>query len=133
MYKEKLIEVPMYKSRVMFIATDDIDQLFEKRGLDLREDERPGIGVIYAHTFDYKIEIGKFKDHTCIFIIGNPNYKYRKFSISALVHEVVHVKNFMYRHLGIKSDLINDEPEAYLVDTLFKEAYEFYKKYMKWK
>lgn len=38
-----------------------------------------------------------------------------------IAHECVHIKNIIFRNKGIKPDIANDEPEAYLVGFLFKE------------
>lgn len=48
-----------------------------------------------------------------------------------IVHEAVHVKNKLYMTLGIKNDRNNDEPEAYLMEWIFKkisQEFEIYNK-----
>lgn len=47
--------------------------------------------------------------------------------LSNIVHEIVHIKNYIYEDAGINLDLVNDENEAYLSGWLFDEIYSFIK------
>lgn len=44
-----------------------------------------------------------------------------------LVHELVHIKNEIYKHIGAKIDHENDEHEAYLMSFLFKKTSKYVK------
>lgn len=47
--------------------------------------------------------------------------------LSALVHECVHAAHVLMRHRGIKQDLNNDEPEAYLTEWIFQRCMDYSK------
>lgn len=39
--------------------------------------------------------------------------------LSLIVHEITHLKNYVFSDLGIQADLHNDENEAYFMEYLF--------------
>lgn len=43
---------------------------------------------------------------------------------SVIAHEIVHAASYTFEHAGIKMDVENDEPFAYLVGWLTKKVYE---------
>lgn len=43
---------------------------------------------------------------------------------ATVVHECIHVKNFIFLHCGVKPDPDNDEHEAYFVSYLFFQVWE---------
>lgn len=40
--------------------------------------------------------------------------------IPLMSHEIVHLKNYIFKHVGVEIDYNNDEAEAYYVQGLFK-------------
>ena len=60
--------------------------------------------------------------------ILNPNYGYGQYITPGIIaHEAVHAKNMLFDDVNIVCDLINDEPEAYMVEWFTDQASEFYK------
>jgi len=51
----------------------------------------------------------------------------RGLEIDTIAHEAIHIKNMVYSHSGIKHDLSNDEPEAYLTGWIVGQIYNCYK------
>lgn len=51
----------------------------------------------------------------------------RDLEIDTIAHEAIHIKNMVYSHSGIKHDLANDEPEAYLTGWIVGQIYNCYK------
>lgn len=45
-----------------------------------------------------------------------------KFDYAVLAHECVHAVNMTFESRGIKPDLLNDEPQAYFVECLVRQA-----------
>ncbi len=45
--------------------------------------------------------------------------------VNTIAHECVHVKNYIYGSVGVKTDPDNDEAEAYFFGYLFSAVYEF--------
>lgn len=45
--------------------------------------------------------------------------------VNTVAHECVHVKNFIYDHVGVKENYDNDEAEAYFFGYLFSAVYNF--------
>lgn len=46
------------------------------------------------------------------------------YNLAVIVHEVVHIVNFIFKSCGVKLDIDNDEPQAYLTSWLFNEISE---------
>ena len=51
------------------------------------------------------------------------------FTIGTIAHEAFHITNFMMKRVGIKPDIENDEPQAYLLSLIVEHVYKQYKKY----
>lgn len=45
--------------------------------------------------------------------------------LSNIAHEIVHLKNHIFKTIGAQVDFDNDEPEAYLTGYLFDKIYNF--------
>ncbi len=69
----------------------------------------------------------KFYQDNFLTVIFSPE----NFDVGTIAHEVVHIKNLVYKHAGIKHDGENDEPEAYLSGWLADEINKAYLEYKK--
>ncbi len=55
----------------------------------------------------------------------------KHFEAGFVTHEVIHIKNAVFKHAGLKHDSENDEPEAYLCGWLAEEIHKAYLEYKK--
>lgn len=102
MIKEKRIKVPIYNTFIFVGFYDDSEELNKKYGTDS------------THT----------TDAICWGSIGGTAVFFNKNKISqrVIAHECVHIVNYIFKEKGIKLDLNNDEPQAYLMDWVFNEV-----------
>lgn len=98
--KKKFI-CPLTKQDVNLHYLDDIEDLSKKHNL-------PDMGKFKGFVFSNK---GEFH------VVFLKQY----YSTGVLVHEVVHLVNFIFEHIGQKLDLINDEFQAYYTQYWFEK------------
>ncbi len=96
--------------------------------------------TIYVSIFDNWDEISKYHkgaidDEREGFILTNNLYPTKiKFFVnsecpSCIIHEIVHIKNIIFDIIHYSPNSDNDEPEAYLVQYLYKKIIEVYYKH----
>lgn len=125
MYRDFLYQHQTYPIKVKFIDSDSLNQVI-KQNPALKEWGAGRLKPLYGTTVDSFIS-QKGQDWKCIYVVMNMKKGLPKIQISTIVHEIVHVKNFIFDHIGHSTSLENDEPEAYLIGELTKVANEFYK------
>lgn len=105
MTKEILIKIPIYTGYLRVIISDDFEHVCKKYDVDL---DAADTG---AFVFTEIIKGGhKFS------IVLKPNA-----SNGYIVHESVHLCSNIYDIHGIKPDIHNDEPQAYLTEWLYEQ------------
>ncbi len=117
-YKQKRLIVPIYKSLVYFIDTNNCDKLNSTH--PTTEENEP-----YAFASNLK----KYRNGTITnyyVIVLNTKGSYKKPSIGVLAHECLHLVDMIFRNYGVKPDFKNDEPNAYLLEYFVNEAMKFY-------
>lgn len=82
----------------------------------------PGINITWADDMEAWTNDHFYKDYVIAVV-----FDARLLSVDTIAHEVVHIKNMVYTHAGIKHDPKNDEPEAYLSGWLVGKIWECYK------
>lgn len=50
--------------------------------------------------------------------------------MSTVVHELEHVKNLVWKHIGYEVKVDNDEPDAYLMSYLFEQVEKILRKHL---
>lgn len=106
-FKEKQICVPIYSVKVKFAWTNNM--------------------VKYCKRYDitgvekYDGLVTSIDNDDVVLMVLNV-----KADLSVLFHEIIHVKNDVFKIVGIELDLDNDEAEAYLVSFLSEKAISFY-------
>ena len=103
----KHIKVPLYFQRLTIIQTDDFETIEEAYKLE----EAPS--KYEAMVFPWKGDI---------VAVFNSNV-----TPSIIAHEAVHICNMVFWNVGVKKDLLNDEPEAYLVGWLVDQIHKIVK------
>ena len=116
MFRDKIMEFPIYRGMLCIIDTDERDKISEKYKIDL-EDE------LFAFTLEHYVDT-EIKDCYCIFVIlntANPS----KVTTGIIAHEAFHAANFLLNRRGHKFSYDNDEAHAYLVEWIAEEVQKF--------
>lgn len=106
--RSKTIEVPIYGCYLTIIFTKDLNEVVKKYKLSGNWNE------FGALTFEDKL---KYRHYVVAFTDAN--------HLSNIVHEIVHIKNYIFLGINAKVDIQNDEPEAYLSGWLFDQINNF--------
>ena len=113
MRKEKVV-IPIYFGELVLIQVKKLSSLNKKYNMDLKECHA-------ACVFDIVTKKGKLQ-----YVVAFE----KKTDDSIIDHERIHLINKIFIDRQIKLDLVNDEPQAYLMGWLFKECKKFLDK--KW-
>lgn len=106
--KKKKINIPIYCCKLTIILDKDLSYIENKYGTE----SLSNCGAVTSDE-EEKNYIVAFTDNK---------------DLSLIAHEVVHIKNAIYRDCYMQLDVKNDEPEAYLTAWLFEQIYNFLKK-----
>lgn len=110
--RTKTIKIPLYTGKLTIIQTDDFKALEKQYNLE---------------NIDNTIEAFVFKNYdkkpspTWVIVLPE-NVK-----LPVVVHECVHLTNFVFNHVRIKLDSENDENQAYLTEWFFEQIQNFIK------
>lgn len=110
MVTNKKIKVPIYNFTIYVTIFDKWEEI-KKYHESVIEDEREGF-ILINDTDITKLRV--FINVECP---------------SCIMHEIIHIKNIIFDVIGHISDRHNDEPEAYLVQYLYKKIVEVYYKH----
>lgn len=110
MVTNKKIQVPIYDFTIYVTIFDKWEEI-KKYHEGATEDEREGF-ILINNT-----------DATKLRLFVNVEYP------SCIMHEIIHIKNMIFDIIHHNSDRHNDEPEAYLVQYLYKKIVEVYYKH----
>jgi len=102
--RTKKIVVPIYEYSITLIYTEYMDKLGTKFNITDIDNCRAIV----------------FKRNNRLYVAFGPEHR-----MADIAHEVVHLISNIYLYYGIKHDLINDEPTAYLTGYLFNEIFKF--------
>lgn len=108
MYKETHVKIPIYFGDLKIIVTDDLQRVGDKYDLG---DTAEWDAITFTLT---KNGYHRF----CLAFKTNV-------TLSIVCHETVHAVNRIFDTRGVKLDLLNDEPQAYLSGWVFNECYKF--------
>lgn len=110
MTTNKKIQVPIYNFTIYVTIFDEWEEVV-KWYPDGDEDEREGF-LLTNKSDPTKIKF--FVNVECP---------------SCIMHEIIHIKNIIFDVIHHNSNRYNDEPEAYLVQYLYKKIVEVYYKH----
>lgn len=108
--RKKTIKIPIYRGKLTMILAKDLSYI-EKNYTEVSLDNYGAVFLI--NKSQHKHYIVAFTDSG---------------DLGLVAHEIVHLKNEIFKDCGVKPDLINDEAEAYLTGYLFDEIYKFLNK-----
>lgn len=109
MVTEKIIKVPIFEFKIKVVVFDDTKEAIEQFPEYFKQDY---LALTLEHI------------DTCKATIIIPSKYY-----GSTVHELIHVKNLLFKAKGIKPDIDNDEVEAYLVSWLYEQVDVIIKKH----
>ena len=116
MYRDKKLKFPLYDSLTLqIVISDDVEKINSKLGA---EEERFFACVWKSDTIN--------KNCKTIVVVFNPADKDNKITPGIITHEAIHIKNILFGTVGIKPDVDNDEPEAYLTEWVVNKIYSVF-------
>lgn len=122
-------KVTMYPFHLCFIISDDREKInaeFEKQGCPeerWKDGEYIFATTVYGAVND---QVNEGNSFACTYLVINPYLKGNKLTYGIVAHEMIHIKNKLFRTIGQKPSPKNDEVEAYLVGYLVDLFMEFY-------
>lgn len=112
--RQKRIEIPLYYGTLIIIQVEDWDWVNKRFGFDLSNSYCAMVHRIFTKK-------GK-REYYAVF-----NCTSEKSTPDVIAHEVVHLVNRVFLDTGIKPDLDNDEPQAYLTGWFMEQICNFLK------
>jgi len=122
----KNLTIPIYGGRLHIIIVQDLEKDLEL--LSKKYDRS-----LFSDRFDY-VAYTTFRQNHYLFILNVKNIPKKDFEaelVNTITHEAVHLCSFISKRVGLKLDVENDEPHAYLGGWLAGEIYKSYLKFKK--
>lgn len=107
MIHSKKITIPLYFIDLRIIFANNLSEIQEKYNFT-------DLSKYSAITFEN--ENSEYNE--CI-------VAFSEYDLSVIAHEIVHIKNYVFRETSMKLCKDNDEAEAYLTGYLFKQIEQF--------
>lgn len=104
------IKIPIYHGDLVMIECDNWEEVNKKYDTEIQDGWD---GVVFKPEKD-----DSYSEYVVAF-----NRKPKGFVIA---HECVHLVNHIFSDRGIRVDIYNDEPQAYLTSWFFKEIEKFF-------
>ena len=104
--KQTTIDIPIYQCKLTIILDKDLSYVEKK--------------YMTRHLSNYGSVTMRDPDAFSEYIMA-----FEDNDICLIAHEIIHLKNYIYEDLCIQLDVINDEPEAYLIGWLFEQVEKF--------
>jgi hypothetical protein len=98
--KKISFKIPIYNGKVLLVYTNDFLKVGRKFGVQFEVDINSCKGLAY-----------KVKDNKYLILIK----KYRADDLDTLVHECLHITNYILKDKGVIVDIENDEAQTYLL------------------
>jgi len=113
-----VFNIPIYFGRLVILVGDDFESMAEKIGV------RQSNGQPFRMDHYSAIALKRIRKG------GNEYYIFltKESTPWSIAHECKHIVNYLFADRGIDLDLINDEPECYLMGWVYKTVYLFHEK-----
>lgn len=105
--------IPIYQCKLFIIITDDFVAAAKQAGFSLNKSFNTAAGIACRVSR---------KNGGCYFLGINKEYAD---DWSVIAHEALHITNFIFKDKGLKSDLSNDEAQAYLLQHIVSLVMEY--------
>jgi hypothetical protein len=112
--------VPIYCSRLHVAFSENV--IKEKETINKRFPDT------ITEDSDFCAQADSRRNHILV-VFNMKNIKNEIDLIETIAHESVHLTNFLFLRKGIKLNLNNDEPQAYLLGWITGEIYKVYLKF----
>lgn len=119
------INIPIYGGRLHIIISQDFEKEFEQ--LSKKYDKS-----LFGDRYNY-VGFVTYRENHYLFVLNIKNVPKKDFEaelVNTITHECIHLCSFISKRVGLKLDVDNDEPQAYLGGWC---AGEIYKSYLKFK
>ena len=110
----KKVRIPLYGGSLFVMIADD----YEKEKNELHKDWQPERNDFMGHS--------EGNGNTYVVILNKKYIRNEIDLVSIIAHEADHITSFIFKRVGIKLDLDNDEPHAYLLGYLVEQIYKIY-------
>jgi hypothetical protein len=114
------IPIPIYSSRLHIAFSEDV--LKDKDALNKRFPET----ITEESNF---CAVTDSRGNHIVAIFDMKNIKDEIVLAEVIAHEALHVTSYLFIRKGIKPDVNNDEPQAYLLGWVVGEIYKIYLKF----
>lgn len=112
----KSFNIPIYFGQLHIFIYDDFKFINEKFNLHFEERFYNGYESLVG-------QFGKDNEVSKYFIALKPKTTYK-----IIVHESIHIVNYIFDHRQIQLDLHNDEPQAYFTGWVFNKIVSIFNK-----
>lgn len=114
----KSIRVPLYHQNLQIMICEDVEKEIEEinKKFYVSKDRLDFAG--FASTID----------NYHLILLNKKHIKSESFAVSTIAHEALHITSFIFKRVGIKPDVKNDEAQAYLISWIVEETFKQYKK-----
>lgn len=136
MHYTKYFKTDIYPVNICFVISDEPEKVTAMDIDPTDIDDIENAVDLYATTFYDGRTFNKRKLHhsdqekevpvSCMYVVFNPVNEVCDLTYGTLVHELVHVKNKIFKDIGMKSKYDNDEQEAYLMGYLMDVLMKFF-------
>ncbi len=109
---KKEINIPIYFGKLIIFNVEKMSDLNEKFNFNADDS---------WDSYCFKKLLDDYTMTYCIAINVN------NISFSIVAHEVVHLVNYIFEHVGVQLDLHNDEAQAYFTGWVFEQIENFIK------
>lgn len=106
---KKIVKIPIFYGKLIIIVTEDLTCLNDK--FNIKVDK-----TYEAYSYNHITNQGN-SEYYAVFRNG-------KIDIQTVVHECVHIANYIFRHNGMDGSINDDECQAYLTSWIFKEIHK---------
>jgi len=107
------IKIPIYRDKLILIQTKDFTNIPKK--YKIRKFNASGYSGLCYRIYD------KNKSLSVVILVRENT------TPEIIAHESVHCVNYIYQENGIKLDLMNDEPQAYLLGWIIEQCHKYFK------
>ena len=110
----KKVRIPLYGGSLFVMIAYD----YEKEKNELHKDWQPDRSDFMGYS--------EGNGNTYVVILNKKYIRNEIDLVSTIAHEADHIVSFIFKRNGIKLDLDNDEPHAYLLDYIVGQIYGIY-------
>ncbi len=111
--KSKQIKIPIYFGDLHIVKSNNIEKVNKKYKMEM------------GNEYDAVTLKALNKNGSAMYLVV---FRGKKICGSVIAHETTHLVNAIFEHCGIRLDITNDEPQAYLHGYLFKQIDKFVNK-----